>query len=62
MSDPILDATNSFASVFNFQKIQPRGESLEELLKSTQYLESSPITFVYSFGGPKEANPNDFFK
>ena len=62
MSDPILEATKTFASAFHFDKVQPHGESLEEMMKSTRYLESSPITFTYSFDGPREANPFDLYK
>lgn len=56
MSDAVAEATKAFAATFNFKKVQPHGETLEEMLKSTEYLESTPITFTYSFEGPKEAN------
>ena len=62
MSDPILEATKTFANAFQFQKTNPHGESLEEMLESTQYIESAPITFTYSFDGPKEVNFMDLYK
>jgi transcription initiation factor TFIID subunit 5 len=61
MSDSVVEATKAFAAAFNFKNIQPHGETLEEMIRSTEYLESTPITFTYSFEGPREADPVEIY-
>lgn len=57
-----IDAVNSFSSTFNYSTTVPHGETIEEMLQSTQYLESSPITFTYSFGGRRELIPGEVYQ
>lgn len=58
----VMDAVKSFASTFNYSSVAPHGETIDELLKSALYLESTPITFTYSFGGKRELVPHDVYQ
>lgn len=44
----------NFAQKYNFEeKVIPHGITLDELLKSTAFLESTPNNFIFSCSGPK---------
>lgn len=52
------ELVEKYAQLYNIQKIEPYSQTFEDLLYSTQYLNSFPITFNFSNSGPYNLDPD----